>query len=821
MANPSVVSLNTFKRLGGSLSGLRHQDAGALGRSSSHPPPELVKLGKPESFRVLDDHDGGIGHIDPHLDDGGGHQEIQFTRQEGSHHPVLLLPGHLPVEEPQTASREDLCGQPFELGRGGAQIHLFRFVHQGIHHVPLPAGFQLSLHRPVDVRPSPPALQHRLHGGPARGDLVQEAQFQIAVERQGHGPGDGGGGHHQDVGSPLLPQRHPLPHTEAMLFVHHHQPQAGEPDLLLDQGVGAHHQGGPPVRQFLQGAAALGSPQSPREEDRPHLVEPGGPQEPGEGPVMLFRQQLRGGHEGGLIPALCGQEHGEEGHNRLPRPHVPLDHPVHPPGGGHVGDDLPENPGLGPGELEGEGFVEGADELVRPPEDDPRLPDGLPVPDLGLEELEEEELVEGQAATPPLGVRQGGGTMQDRQRLLKAGESHLLPVPRREILLLLEVGELGIQILPEDLPEDPLGEFLRGRVGHEDGPGGTVVPPALAPAPGHQRELPRLHLPPVEELHRTGGQDEVPLPELPLQPGLPGPGAGDHPRVVLEDGLEDPESGPGGNDPLAADATQDGGVLSHFQGAYRTHGRGVVVPSGHVEEEVPGCEDAQPLKLLRPHRPHPLQELDGGVQAGVRHTRLLLEDPVQEGLGVEGLQVVDPLPQSHQAHRKPLLGLQGHHDPPPPRGVGLRQDDPREVHRLPEGLGLSQGVLPHGGIQDDEGLVGGALQLLPDHPVHLPELVHEPFLGVQPAGGVHDDRIAPPPFGRLQGVEGHGGGISPLLAPDDLHTGPLPPPGQLLHGPGAPGIARGQEHLPPLPFRRWASFPMEVVFPTPFTPTMR
>ena len=40
--------------------------------------------------------------------------------------------------------------------------------------------------------------------------------------------------------------------------------------------------------------------------------------------------------------------------------------------------------------------------------------------------------------------------------------------------------------------------------------------------------------------------------ELPLQPGLPGPGARDHPRIVLQDGLKDTKALTGGDHTLGA-----------------------------------------------------------------------------------------------------------------------------------------------------------------------------------------------------------------------------------------------------------------------------
>ena len=41
--------------------------------SAAYPATELVELGKAEPLRVLDDHDGGVGHVYAHFNDRGGH----------------------------------------------------------------------------------------------------------------------------------------------------------------------------------------------------------------------------------------------------------------------------------------------------------------------------------------------------------------------------------------------------------------------------------------------------------------------------------------------------------------------------------------------------------------------------------------------------------------------------------------------------------------------------------------------------------------------------------------------------------------------------
>ena len=45
-------------------------------------PAQLVQLGDPEPVGVDDDHDGGVGHVDPDLDDGGRDEDVDLAARE-------------------------------------------------------------------------------------------------------------------------------------------------------------------------------------------------------------------------------------------------------------------------------------------------------------------------------------------------------------------------------------------------------------------------------------------------------------------------------------------------------------------------------------------------------------------------------------------------------------------------------------------------------------------------------------------------------------------------------------------------------------------
>ena len=75
---------------------------------------------------------------------------------------------------------------------------------------------------------------------------------QVAEQGEGQGAGDGRGAHIEHVGIAALAQQlQALAYTKTMLLVHDHQAQVVELGLLRAQGVGAEHQHGLALAQFL------------------------------------------------------------------------------------------------------------------------------------------------------------------------------------------------------------------------------------------------------------------------------------------------------------------------------------------------------------------------------------------------------------------------------------------------------------------------------------------------------------------------------------------------------------------------------------------
>src|ERR1700722_11764934 len=117
------------------------------------------------------------------------------------------------------------------------------------------------------------------------------------------------------------------------------------------------------------------------------------------------------------------------------------------------------------------------------------------------------------------------------------------------------------------------------------------------------------------------------------------------------------------------------------------------------------------------------------------------QDGVDEGGRLERGHVVGAFAEADQLDRHAQFPLDGDDNAALGGPVKLGQDDPGDVYRLGEHAGLPEPVLAGGGVEDEQDLIHRGALL--DDALDLAELVHQPSLGVQPAGGVHDDRVHP------------------------------------------------------------------------------
>ena len=128
-----------------------------------------------------------------------------------------------------------------------------------------------------------------------------------------------------DSVSGLVEQRQPLVHAEAVLLVHHGQPQFAEMDALLHQCMGSNHQG----RIFfdgLQGGLPGFTGDFAAEPDRvdPHRLQPFP-----ETAQVLFGQQLSGRHDGNLEAVTHCPERSHGCNHGFARADIALDQPLH------------------------------------------------------------------------------------------------------------------------------------------------------------------------------------------------------------------------------------------------------------------------------------------------------------------------------------------------------------------------------------------------------------------------------------------------------------------------------------------------------------
>ncbi len=78
------------------VGGMEEIGVGALARAP-HPAPELVELAQPEAVGAIDHEGVHGGHVDPRLDDGGAHQDVEAFLPEVEHDLLECALVHLPV----------------------------------------------------------------------------------------------------------------------------------------------------------------------------------------------------------------------------------------------------------------------------------------------------------------------------------------------------------------------------------------------------------------------------------------------------------------------------------------------------------------------------------------------------------------------------------------------------------------------------------------------------------------------------------------------------------------------------------------------------
>lgn len=192
----------------------------ALVGSSPYPAAQLVELAQPEAFCVFDNHDGGVGDIDPDFYHGGGNEYVGLMSGEALHLCIFVGRLHLAVDFADLVVGEG-SGDFFKACLEVFQVHLFCLFDEGIDDVDLSAEAELTMDEVVDALAMGVEHVDGAYGLAAWGQLVDDADVEVAVEGHGEGARDGCGCHDQHVGGDGVfhPELGALGYSEAVLLV--------------------------------------------------------------------------------------------------------------------------------------------------------------------------------------------------------------------------------------------------------------------------------------------------------------------------------------------------------------------------------------------------------------------------------------------------------------------------------------------------------------------------------------------------------------------------------------------------------------------------
>ncbi len=248
------------------------------------------------------------------------------------------------------------------LGRGlAAVIGAFRLDERHDHEGAVTIG-RLGTHQvpgPVERSRSPDA---RLDAEAADRRRPQIRHVQVGVDDLAQHLRDGRRGHQQHVDRTALGRQGlPFRDAEAMLLVDDREPQVGEPDVVLDQRLGAHEHEAPTASQERGSHRRLGQRQRLASFARAHAA---GQQhdlvaerfhERAQGRRVLPGQQVGWRQQRGLAARVGDEGHGQCGDRGLARADVTLDETHHRPAGRKVGPDLVDSRALVLGQRHGHG----------------------------------------------------------------------------------------------------------------------------------------------------------------------------------------------------------------------------------------------------------------------------------------------------------------------------------------------------------------------------------------------------------------------------------------------------------------------------------
>jgi len=157
--------------------------------------------------------------------------------------------------------------------------------------------------------------------------------------------------------------------------------------------------------------------------------------------------------------------------------------------------------------------------------------------------------------------------------------------------------------------------------------------------------------------------------------------------------------------------------------------------------------------------------------------------------------------------QRQLQGIgDGKHNAALRRPIQLGQDDRAQGCCFIKYPRLLERVLPHGGIEHQQGFVRRIRVLFSEHPPDFPQFVHQSALRVEPTSGIGQQDITTTGKGGGVRIENHRGRVRARALCDHLNAEPLTPGFQLLNGGRPESVASGKHHFVPLGLKMPSQF---------------
>ncbi len=573
-----------------------------------------MKLCKPESFGMFDQHDRGVRHVYPDLDHRRRDQDLYQPALEFFHHGVLLVRLKPPVEETDTELLQFCRLQALRGLDRRLEIDFLRFIDQRIDDIRLTAVTQLV---PQDLVGAA-ALRLREQPGPhrfaARRHRINGRDVQIPVHRHRQRARDRRGRQHEHIRSiPLVDERLTLEHAEFVLLINHRQPEFRECHPFLDQCVGADRNVGRSARQLLQ----LGLPQAgPFAPADTHDRQSQRLERTAEIRVMLLGQNFGRSHQSRLVARSACHDEGVERDDGFPGPDVALNEPVHGSLRSHVALYFSDDAFLSRRQLKRQESRQSPEERRRRIESYPLhfLLDGL-LP-TGQRQLQQEQLLKRQPSVSrsrsPFklpGIAPGRRKMNIADRLLNRRQAMARPqLHRKHFFQLPRVGIHQPFHQHAHLPGGPSFGFVidRNDPSHVQ-TGISLVTYHLVLRNFHARIRPAF----LAHDHAPGQQDPRPNREQGFEEGLIEEHDVQTTGGIFDRDVDDRQPATAGTlDFHPGHDAANRRPTSRYNLPDRRHNGAVLVAPGQAPQCLFHRLDAEPFEHRRPFRPHPFRKSD-------------------------------------------------------------------------------------------------------------------------------------------------------------------------------------------------------------------